>query len=159
MDAGFQVPPPLPPREVGRGRRAGGGGEGAEAQFQLWMTVQTVPPPVLAEAAGDAQASIVPDLTQLWPKDSGRTLHRDLPVADPVVSSLALQTPAGLCSHSASKFSLLRHLPSHRSFGMQPAAHSILGPLSFQSPSLCQSSRQGSSTTPEGAVCGSLDEV
>lgn len=78
----------------------------AEAQFQLWMTVPTAPPAVLAEAAGYAQASIVPDLTQLWPNDSGRTLYRDLSMADSVVSSLSLQTPAGLRSDSASKFSL-----------------------------------------------------
>lgn len=89
MDTGFQGP------------RAA-----EEAQFQLLMAVPTVPPPVLAEAAGYAQAFIVPDLTQLWPKDSGRTLYRDLPVDGPVVGLLSLQTPAGLYSHSASKFSL-----------------------------------------------------
>lgn len=32
----------------------------------------TVPPAVLTEAV---QASIVPDLTQLWPEDSGRALY------------------------------------------------------------------------------------
>lgn len=70
----------------------------AEAQFQLRMTVPTAPPPVLAEAAGYAQASIVPDLTQLWPKDSE--------LFTGICQSLSLQTPAGLGSHSAHKFSL-----------------------------------------------------
>lgn len=78
----------------------------AEAQFQLRMTVPTAPPPVLVEAAGYAQASIILDLTQLWPKDSGKLSTGICQWLDPVVSSLSLQTPARLCSHSAYKFSL-----------------------------------------------------